>query len=67
MLQHTIDRIEKLISKERILVVADPDHREEVRTRLCDRPPDKVITTPNFSEVKTKIKELLSFQGLEAK
>jgi mannose-1-phosphate guanylyltransferase len=46
MLQHTIHRIEKLISKEKILVVADPDHREEVRTQLCDRPPDTLIYQP---------------------
>ncbi len=46
MLEHTLARIERLIPRERILVVVSTDHREEVSTQLAHWPADNVIFQP---------------------
>jgi mannose-1-phosphate guanylyltransferase len=48
MLQHTFDRAEKLVSRERLLVVVNRDHLKypEVRQQLAGRAKDTVIVQP---------------------
>lgn len=46
MVQHTLDRAEFLIPPERILVVVNRDHDEEVREQLASRPPGTVLFQP---------------------
>jgi CTP:molybdopterin cytidylyltransferase MocA len=40
MLEHTLARVERLIPRERILVVVSTDHREEVSAQLAHWPAD---------------------------
>lgn len=46
MLQHTLARVERLIPRERILVVVSTDHRTEVAQQLAQWPADNVIYQP---------------------
>ncbi|MBI3247688.1 MAG: NTP transferase domain-containing protein [Deltaproteobacteria bacterium] len=46
MLQHTLARVERLIPRERILVVVSRDHRDEVRQQLAHWPTHNVIFQP---------------------
>jgi mannose-1-phosphate guanylyltransferase len=46
MLEHTLARVERLIPRERILVVVSTDHREEVSAQLAHWPTDNVIFQP---------------------
>jgi mannose-1-phosphate guanylyltransferase len=46
MLEHTLARVERLIPRERILVVVSTDHREEVTAQLSRWPADNVIFQP---------------------
>ena len=46
MLQHTLDRTEQLIPRERILVVVSADHRAEVEAQLKDWPAENIIFQP---------------------
>jgi mannose-1-phosphate guanylyltransferase len=46
MLEHTLARVERLIPRERILVVVSTNHREEVSAQLAHWPADNVILQP---------------------
>jgi mannose-1-phosphate guanylyltransferase len=46
MLEHTLARVERLIPRERILVVVSTEHREEVFAQLAHWPADNVIFQP---------------------
>ena len=46
MLQHTLARAERLIPRERILVVVNSHHREEVTPQLAHWPTENVIFQP---------------------
>jgi len=46
LLEHTLVRVERLIPRERILVVVSTDHREEVTRQLAHWPTDNVIYQP---------------------
>lgn len=50
MLQHTIDRVERLVPRNRIMVVVSPDHRQYVQDQLWDRPGGTVIFQPENRE-----------------
>ncbi|NOT57242.1 MAG: NTP transferase domain-containing protein, partial [Deltaproteobacteria bacterium] len=46
MLRHTLDRAERLIPREHILVVVSTDHRPEVESQLSSWPTENVIFQP---------------------
>jgi mannose-1-phosphate guanylyltransferase len=46
LLQHTLDRIEPFIPRERILVVVSTDHRAEVAAQLSHWPAENIIFQP---------------------
>lgn len=46
MLQHTLARVERLIPRERILVVVSTDHRAEVTQQLAEWPVENLIYEP---------------------
>ena len=46
MLQHTLDRVERLIPPERILTVVNPDHISEIQIQLSGRPSGTLIFQP---------------------
>ena len=46
MVQHTLRRAEKLISREKLLVVVDPKHQEVIQEQLADRPAGTLIFQP---------------------
>ena len=46
MLEHTLARVERLIPRERILIVVSTHHRPEVKAQLAHWPPDNVIFQP---------------------
>lgn len=46
MLQHTLARVERLIPRERILVVVSTDHRPEVAQQLARWPAENIIYQP---------------------
>ncbi len=46
MLQHTLARVERLIPRERVLVVVSPEHREEVNQQLQHWPLENIIFQP---------------------
>jgi mannose-1-phosphate guanylyltransferase len=46
MLQHTLDRAERLIPRERMLVVVSTEHRPEVEAQLKDWPAENIIFQP---------------------
>lgn len=43
LLEHTLARVERLIPRERILIVVSPRHRTEVEQQLADWPADNII------------------------
>ena len=46
MLEHTLARVERLIPRERVLVVVSSEHREEVARQLAHWPADNIIYQP---------------------
>ena len=46
LLQHTLDRAERLIPRERLLVVVSTEHRAEVETQLANWPAENIIFQP---------------------
>ena len=46
MLQHTLDRVQRFIPRERILIVVSTDHRNEVAQQLAQWPAGNVIYQP---------------------
>lgn len=50
MLEHTLARVERLIPRERLLIVVSPHHREEVAQQLAHWPTDNVIFRPTNRE-----------------
>lgn len=46
MLQHTLNRVEKLIPPERTLTVVNPSHIREIKTQLSNRPQNTIIYQP---------------------
>ena len=46
MLEHTLARTERLIPRERILVIVSTHHREEAKQQLAHWPPDNIIAQP---------------------
>ena len=46
LLEHTLARVERLIPRERILIVVSPRHREEVEQQLAHWPADNIIYQP---------------------
>ena len=46
MLQHTLDRTERLIPRDRILIVVSKDHQAEVEAQLAHWPAENVIFQP---------------------
>lgn len=46
MLEHTLARVERLIPRERILVIVSRDHHTEAAPQLADWPTDNVIFQP---------------------
>jgi len=50
MLQHTVDRVEKLISAERIRIVADRSHFDQIRAQLSGKFPGGVVFQPTNRE-----------------
>jgi mannose-1-phosphate guanylyltransferase len=46
LLEHTLTRVERLIPRERILLVVSTDHRAEVSAQLAHWPTDNVIFQP---------------------
>lgn len=47
LLEHTLARVERLIPRERILIVVSTDHRAEVATQLAHWPTNNVIFQPS--------------------
>lgn len=50
MLQHTLDRVGKLIPPERTLTVVNPNHIKEIKTQLSRGPENTIIFQPNNRE-----------------
>jgi mannose-1-phosphate guanylyltransferase len=50
MIQHTLDRVEMLIPRGKILVVVDSKHRDIIDVQLKERPPETVIFQPHNRE-----------------
>ncbi len=50
MIQHTIDRVERLVPRNRVMTVVSPDHRQYVQSQLWDRPAGTVIFQPENRE-----------------
>jgi mannose-1-phosphate guanylyltransferase len=46
MLEHTLARVERLIPRERILIVVSTEHREEVSAQLACWPTENVVFQP---------------------
>ena len=46
MLQHTLDRVERVNPAERIRIVVDPSHFNEVHCQLSGRPRDSIVFQP---------------------
>lgn len=46
MLEHTLARVERLIPRERVLVVVSSEHREEAARQLAHWPADNIIYQP---------------------
>lgn len=46
MLEHTLARVERLIPRERVVVVVSDDHRDEAATQLAHWPAENVIFQP---------------------
>ncbi|MGE0822127.1 MAG: sugar phosphate nucleotidyltransferase [Candidatus Binatia bacterium] len=46
MLQHTLDRVQQLIPRERIVVVVSTDHHAEVQAQLSSWPAENLIFQP---------------------
>jgi mannose-1-phosphate guanylyltransferase len=46
LLQHTLARVERLIPRERILIVVSADHQQEVTQQLAHWPPESIIYQP---------------------
>jgi mannose-1-phosphate guanylyltransferase len=46
MLEHTLARVERLIPRERIIVVVSADHRPEAAAQLAQWPADNIIYQP---------------------
>lgn len=46
LLEHTLARVERLIPRERTLIVVSPRHRAEVEQQLADWPTDNIIYQP---------------------
>ncbi|MGE0823735.1 MAG: sugar phosphate nucleotidyltransferase [Candidatus Binatia bacterium] len=46
MLQHTLDRVQQLIPRERIVVIVSTDHRAEVEAQLAAWPAENLILQP---------------------
>src|SRR5713101_5744762 len=46
LLEHTLARVERLIPRERILIVVSPRHRQEVEQQLAHWPADNIIYQP---------------------
>jgi len=46
MLEHTLARVERLIARDRILIVVSPNHREEVGQQLGHWPAESIIFQP---------------------
>jgi mannose-1-phosphate guanylyltransferase len=61
MIQQTLRRAEKLISKERLLVVANPKHQEIIEEQLNDLPERTVIYQPINRETAPGILLPLSY------
>ena len=55
MLEHTLARIERLIPRERILVVVSTDHQEEVTQQLAHWPTDNIIYQPTNRDTASGI------------
>lgn len=47
MLEHTLARVERLIPRDRILVIVSQDHQPEVQAQLAHWPPHNVIAQPS--------------------
>ena len=54
LLEHTLARVERLIPRERILIVVSPRHREEVEQQLAHWPTDNIICQPANCEVSLR-------------
>jgi mannose-1-phosphate guanylyltransferase len=50
MLHHTIDRVQRLVPRNRVITVVSPDHRQFVQGQLWDRPAGTVIFQPENRE-----------------
>ncbi|MGE0826196.1 MAG: sugar phosphate nucleotidyltransferase [Candidatus Binatia bacterium] len=46
MLQHTLDRVQQVIPRDRIVVIVSADHRDEVRSHLSSWPVENIIYQP---------------------
>jgi len=61
MLQHTLDRAERLIPRERLLVVVSTEHRAEVEAQLAHWPAENNIFQPANRDASLR---LASCKGL---
>jgi mannose-1-phosphate guanylyltransferase len=61
LLEHTLARVERLIPRERILVVVSTDHRPEVAAQLAHWPTDNVIFQPRNRDTAPGILLPLSY------
>jgi mannose-1-phosphate guanylyltransferase len=47
LLQQTVDRLQPLIPRERVLVITGPDMAAAVRAQLSDLPPENILVEPS--------------------
>ncbi|MBI1823107.1 MAG: NTP transferase domain-containing protein [Nitrospirae bacterium] len=61
MIQHTLDRVERLIARDKLLVVVDPKHQPAFQEQLKDRPSGTLIFQPINRETAPGILLPLSY------
>jgi mannose-1-phosphate guanylyltransferase len=57
MLQYTLDRVERLISRKRILIVVSHHHREEVVQQLAAWPAENIISGVETTPVVPRVNQ----------
>lgn len=60
MLEHTLARVERLIPRERILVIVSQDHQPEAQAQLAHWPKHHVIVQPGNRDTAYGVAPLLS-------
>lgn len=55
MVEHTLHRVERFIPSQRILIVVNPRHRQEIQQQLSGRPKGTVISQPSNQDTAAGI------------